>query len=776
MGLLDHPSYQILSDTPRKEDILPAGRDFKERDYHRDILSQLQPHPSQWRVLDKHDYAELTTVNHGGRLIIFTRKKGKWVEVHSIQQAKAGDGMAVFVRRPTAQGNGGGGVRTAIIAAAAPLAYENLDPTVLIASPDNGAQLSLDNKKQLTTSFKEHTFQPGDTVNSVVRQLTGENKPGAILNYNSAYNNRKLPQSGDTVRVAVGQALKVDGTVSNHGSVVLNWIGPSYGSKRIDVASGGPNQVMGWDTTLDNVKPGTYSLTAIAGSAIHRAEFTLINDKPWIGVEYRDLYGELVKNAPFKLTFADKSTLRGDTGEDGQFYKTPVPPGPVGIEFYPDKTAAELDEDVAQKRAALKQALDAMYQNARQEADIRRRTLDEQNIVMQGFIYLGAFLVGTYDGFVPEMPEIPEEIVQALGQVWDAVMEADLSKFDEAIARLKQAGQEVVAAVAEALKMLMYDRESRQVLVDFAVAYASDCITGVDSTYYAGYAIGAVAMTIILTIGGALLMGYGALIGVAFGATKIASWLSQFIDLLKQLGQAIHSKVKKLSKNGKTDNTNKLEQPKPSEQVQKPKSVEGKKAKSAPVVLAKHNVPCFHPYDKKNYNAMSEAERRKYLENYNKQLQRQQDAINEMSVADYKAAREAFNKYGRNPAAEAAQESVRKNFEKDLKNSIARSLRSNGLSPEQADVESITRSKQLMEKLAALHEPDMVAGGWTQPDPKAMGRSDVNSSIGGSWGTSDNSSSRVAGMDRSADKAIAGGKADAKMNVKLETCRGKGLK
>ena len=55
------------------------------------------------------------------------------------------------------------------------------------------------------------------------------------------------------------------------------------------------------------------------------------------------------------------------------------------------------------------------------------------------------------------------------------------------------------------------------------------------------------------------------------------------------------------------------------------------------------------------------------------------------------------------------------------------------MGPVQASSEAISQSKTLMQKLAALHEPDMVAGGWMHPDPTSMGRADVNSSIGGSW-------------------------------------------
>ena len=75
-------------------------------------------------------------------------------------------------------------------------------------------------------------------------------------------------------------------------------------------------------------------------------------------------------------------------------------------------------------------------------------------------------------------------------------------------------------------------------------------------------------------------------------------------------------------------------------------------------------------------------------------------------------------------------------------------------------------------KLVALHEPDMGAGGWAQPIPKGMGRTDVNSSIGASW----NQDGRVASMDKAAEDAIKSGKGNENMNVKLEPCRGKGMR
>jgi uncharacterized Zn-binding protein involved in type VI secretion len=185
-----------------------------------------------------------------------------------------------------------------------------------------------------------------------------------------------------------------------------------------------------------------------------------------------------------------------------------------------------------------------------------------------------------------------------------------------------------------------------------------------------------------------------------------------------------------------------------------------------------HKVPCFHPFDKKKFMQMSAQEQKAYLKEMAEQLERQQEQINSMTAAEYKAARDAFAQYGRNPLAEGAQASYREKFAQDVQESIRESLLEGGMRPAQAGAEAATRTKQVMSRLAALHEPDMVAGGWMQPEPKGMGRSDVNSSIGSSW----NQEGRVSGMDAAADEAIKSGRGNERMSVKLEPCRGKGLK
>ncbi|MDQ1835463.1 polymorphic toxin type 15 domain-containing protein [Massilia scottii] len=185
-----------------------------------------------------------------------------------------------------------------------------------------------------------------------------------------------------------------------------------------------------------------------------------------------------------------------------------------------------------------------------------------------------------------------------------------------------------------------------------------------------------------------------------------------------------------------------------------------------------HKVPCFHPFDKKKFMRMNKADQKAYLKEMADQLKRQENSINNLTANEYKVARDAFRRANRNPAADSAQASARRRFEREVRDGIKRTLQKGGMGAAEAKTEAAKRASSVMDKLAALHDPDMVAGGWMHPDPTGMGRRDVNSSIGGSW----NQDGRVTGMDREAQKAIDSGNGSQKMNVKLEPCRGKGIR
>ena len=106
--------------------------------------------------------------------------------------------------------------------------------------------------------------------------------------------------------------------------------------------------------------------------------------------------------------------------------------------------------------------------------------------------------------------------------------------------------------------------------------------------------------------------------------------------------------------------------------VKKPK-------KEVTVKARQHKVPCFHPFDKKKFMQMSRADQKAYLKEMAAQLKRQEDAINSLTVTEYKAARDAFATMKRNPAAASAQESARKLFEERIAGNIKKSLQKGGM-------------------------------------------------------------------------------------------------
>lgn len=207
-------------------------------------------------------------------------------------------------------------------------------------------------------------------------------------------------------------------------------------------------------------------------------------------------------------------------------------------------------------------------------------------------------------------------------------------------------------------------------------------------------------------------------------------------------------------------------------QAPPPEPVAPPRPAAAATRLPQRKVPCFHPYDKARFAQMGAEQQRDYLKDLAGQLKRQQEAINSMTAAEYKAARDAFDAIGRNPLADRAQAAFRDAFERDVSQSIRESLLQGGMGAAQAKAQAAQRAGQIMDSLAALHEPDMVAGGWMQPEPQAMGRSDINASIGGSW----KQGARLETMDKAAVEAIQSGQGHVKMNVSLEPCRGKGMR
>ena len=204
-------------------------------------------------------------------------------------------------------------------------------------------------------------------------------------------------------------------------------------------------------------------------------------------------------------------------------------------------------------------------------------------------------------------------------------------------------------------------------------------------------------------------------------------------------------------------------------------------AKFKPRKLPKVKPKCFDPRQSKKYKNMNESDQKSYLKEYAKQLKRQEDAINNMSAKDFANASRKFKNEGRNPAAQKAQEAYRSRRTAEIKDSLYESSirRNPNVDPKVSEANAATRAKEVMESLAALHEPDMVAGGWHRPEPSGLGGRGVNSAIGGSWGKKHKivdqkgrtrRKSRANLIEDSAKSAISDGDGSEMMNVELTIC------
>ena len=136
-----------------------------------------------------------------------------------------------------------------------------------------------------------------------------------------------------------------------------------------------------------------------------------------------------------------------------------------------------------------------------------------------------------------------------------------------------------------------------------------------------------------------------------------------------------------------------------------------------------------------------------------------------MTTAQYVAAREAYKKNGRNPDAAKAQQSYRTKYKNDMIANLIDQYVNQGLSRGDAIKQANIDATDAMKKIAALHEPDMFAGGYYDCKPTCMGDSSVNSSIGSQW-------KKIIGeMDSYADTAIKEGKGNGLLSIQLTICK-----
>ncbi|MDH2434377.1 polymorphic toxin type 15 domain-containing protein [Pokkaliibacter sp. MBI-7] len=196
-----------------------------------------------------------------------------------------------------------------------------------------------------------------------------------------------------------------------------------------------------------------------------------------------------------------------------------------------------------------------------------------------------------------------------------------------------------------------------------------------------------------------------------------------------------------------------------------------KVATRATQLMKKYKVPCFTPGKslKDSYGNNTQ----KMEKEFYRQLKDQEAGINSMTVGRYLENREILNElreqYGSKKAREIltsgnkAQQAARAKLENEIEESVRTSLRKKGVSPAEMQDLVDAKVKEQMDQLAALHNPDMIAGG--DDVIGRVGNANVNSSIGAQW------PGKVSGIDSAALEAVETLGAEAMMNVSLERCK-----
>lgn len=167
--------------------------------------------------------------------------------------------------------------------------------------------------------------------------------------------------------------------------------------------------------------------------------------------------------------------------------------------------------------------------------------------------------------------------------------------------------------------------------------------------------------------------------------------------------------------------------------------------------MKEEKVPCFKS-DGLPASKTAEMER---------QLAGQQTGLNNMTAQEYLDGREKFKEFGRGSGKPAADARVA--YETKIADDLIEQNVKSGMPQVQAERMATAEAAERMKALAALHNPDMVAGGTNVVTD--IGDRQVNSSIGSQW------KGRVSDLDRAAAAVPANERATTKMNAKLERCK-----
>jgi hypothetical protein len=171
-----------------------------------------------------------------------------------------------------------------------------------------------------------------------------------------------------------------------------------------------------------------------------------------------------------------------------------------------------------------------------------------------------------------------------------------------------------------------------------------------------------------------------------------------------------------------------------------------------PLGMPEYKVPCFNASNL-HYSKIPE---------FDRQLVGQEKGLNDLTVDEYLRGREAF-KAGEKVRDPRVATRARLRLKNGLVENLTEELQSKGMSFNQARNKAEVLAEEKMRTLAALHNPDLFAGG---KDVIAdFGDRAVNSSIGVQW------RGRIGNLDEAVMNTDAADRHKIKVNATLERCK-----
>ncbi|HAY43601.1 MAG TPA: hypothetical protein DCY59_08645 [Micrococcaceae bacterium] len=509
-------------------------------------------------------------------------------------------------------------------------------------------------------------------------------------------------------------------------------------------------------TSLLRATPALASKSFAQASAPQAEDLTL-------HYHYNDLDQTPVRGASYRVMLADDSIRSGNLDDAGKAVLGNVSVGPIQVLYQHDLDDND-DADILSAREQIKQALDAIVAQTRTDFAAEWTQWNGSGYFTRGALKLGNQGLGAVQGGWDYVSGTAEAVWQLAVLYYKTETElrewkmllltGDRAGLDRKVAEYRAQGKQVMAAASEMKEMfnlLIDDPAIVSMLPQFAedwwAAIPPDEAENLKSRFGSQIAIDMLVSVVLAAVtieaGGAGGIGYAAAKAGRMTARvgqKLFMLLEKLEDAFKALTKALRARKRRQADSNRQPNAKREVVT-----VVTPKRMPEKK------------LPCFStqklPADK--YPEMD------------RQLQGQQQGLNDMTVQEYLDGRAAFDPNNRDQKVARA---ARKAYARDLTRKKTSHHVAQGTPPIEAERLAQAETSETMKALNALHNPDMVAGG--RDEIADFGDGEVNTTIGRQWNQKKKGEvSRIEGLDHAANEVPHSERASSKMNGKMERCK-----